>query len=313
MIEHFIDDRGTLLRRDVIESGLDDNIIAKAQRDGLLVRIHHGGYCLPHIWKAADRATRHRLRSHVVRRLYGTDVARSHVSAVLELGGPDWGLDLTKVHLTSLAGTGERTQSNIKHHRGLVLVDDLTRRDGSWLTAPARTALDTAAVAARDPAVAVLDWVQSSGQASREELELGVKRMREWPGTIGLQHKLRLSNGKSESVIETRGHLLCRDNNVPMFEPQFKVFHPSGLLAGRVDGAWPKHKVLIEFDGLVKYLKHRRPGETIEQCVIREKLREDLLRRLTGYTMIRLIWSEIERERETAAMIRGILFARAAA
>lgn len=312
MIEHFIDARGTVLRRDVIHAGFDDNLISKAVRQGLLIRIHHGGYCLLGLWEAADRAERHRLRSHVVRRLYGDDVARSHVTAVQELGGPDWGLDLSKVHLTSLDGTGERTQSNIVHHRGLVLVDDITRHDDSWLTAPTRTALDTAALAPRDPAVAVLDWVQSSGLATREELDLGIERMKEWPGSIGLAYKLRLSNGRAETVIETRGHLLCRDHSLPLFEPQYEIFHPSGAFAGRTDGAWPEHRALLEFDGLVKYLKYRREGETIEQCVIREKQREDLLRRLTGWIMIRLTWADLERPFETAAMIRGLLLSNAA-
>jgi hypothetical protein len=132
MIEHFIDHRGTLLRRDVVKAGLDDRIVLKARDDGLIIRVHHGGYCRFDIWEEADRAERHRIRSHIVRRLYGDDVARSHVSALLELGGPDWGLDLTKVHLTHLGGVGERTQSKIAHHRGVVLVGDVTRHeDGS--------------------------------------------------------------------------------------------------------------------------------------------------------------------------------------
>ncbi|MCW2816701.1 MAG: hypothetical protein JWN84_4156 [Nocardioides sp.] len=288
-------------------------VIAKAQRHGVVRRIHHGAYCLVGVWEPADRAARHRLRSHVVRRLYGDAVARSHVSALLELGGPDWGLDLSTVHLTSLLGAGERIQAGIAHHRGVTMVDDITRRDGSWLTAPARTALDTAAGASRDPAVAVLDWVQATGNATRDELDLGVERMQMWPGTIGLHHKLRLSNGRAESVLETRAHLLCRDHDLPMFEPQFAVFHPSGRLAGRVDGAWPAYRTMIELDGMTKYLRHRRAGETIEECVLREKQRENLLRRLTGWTMIRLAWSDLERPVETARMLRAHLLAQTAA
>ncbi len=312
MIGHLIDARGTLLRRDVLNNGLDDRAIAGAQRHGIIRRIHHGAYCLVDVWEPADRALRHRLRSHVVRRLYGDDVARSHVSALLEMDGPDWGLDLSHVHLTNLLGAGERTQAGIAHHRGVTVVDDVTRHDGSWLTAPARTALDTAARAARDPAVAVLDWVQATGLVGRDELEAGVERMQMWPGTIGLHHKLRLSNGRAESVLETRAHLLCRDHDLPMFEPQFEVFHPSGRLAGRADGAWPAYRTLLELDGLGKYLHHRRPGETIEDCVVREKHREDLLRRLTGWTMLRLTWSDLERPAETSRLIRAHLVAQAA-
>lgn len=307
MIEHFIDHRGTLLRREVIAAGLDDNVLTKARRDGLIVRIHHGGYCLTPVWDAADRRERHRLRSHIVQRLYGDDVARSHATALLEHDGPDWGIDLSKVHLTSLTGIGERTQSSIVHHRGLVLVDDVTRKDDAWLTTAARTALDAAALATRDPAVAVLDWVQATGRASRAQLEHGIERMARHPGTIGLPYKLRLSSGLAESVLETRGALLCRDQNIPMFEPQYRVHHPSGRLAARLDGAWPRYRRWIEFDGVTKYLKLRRPGETIEQCVLREKQREDLVRRLTSWLPIRVIWSEIERPVETGREIMRFL------
>ncbi len=307
MIEHFLDPRGTLLRRDVIAAGFDDTLITRACKDKLIFRIHHGGYCRFDIWEQADRAERHRLRSHVVQRLYGDDVARSHVSALLELGGPDWGIDLSKVHLTNLNGIGERTQSSIVHHRGLTLVDDLTRKNGTWLTAPARTVLDTAALAGRDPAVAVLDWAQSSGHASREQLEHGIERMSRWHDVAGLRYKLRLSNGLSQSLLETRGHLLCRDRGIPMFEPQYEVFHPSGGLAARLDGAWPAYRRWIEFDGFIKYLKLRRPGETIEQCILREKRREDLVRRLTSWQPIRVIWSEIERPVETGDAILEFL------
>ena len=69
---------------------------------------------------------------------------------------------------------------------------------------------------------------------------------------------------------------------------------------------------MMEFDGDAKYLSLRRPGETIEQCVMREKAREDLLRRLTGWQLIRVIWADLDRPGVTAAMIRDFLGYRAA-
>ena len=47
-----------------------------------------------------------------------------------------------------------------------------------------------------------------------------------------------------------------------------------------------------EFDGLLKY--HRFHAQrAIEEAVIREKQREDLLREITGWLMIRLIWADL--------------------
>ncbi len=39
---------------------------------------------------------------------------------------------------------------------------------------------------------------------------------------------------------------------------------------------------------------------------MREKRREDLLRRLTGWSMLRLVWADLERPAATAAIIREI-------
>ena len=156
----------------------------------------------------------------------------------------------------------------------------------------------------RDPAVAVLDWVQQKQLATREELEAGVAAMRAWPDTLNLKRKVGLSCGRCESVGETRTHLLFRDQHLPDPIPQFEIFHPDGRLAGRTDFALPDHGAMIEFDGLAKYLKLRRQGESIEECVMREKAREDLLRRLTGFIMIRVIWVDLARQVATARMIR---------
>lgn len=66
-----------------------------------------------------------------------------------------------------------------------------------------------------------------------------------------------------------------------MLEPPYDVHHPSGALAARLDGARPSRRRWVELDGDVKYLGNRRPEETIEECVLREKRREDMIRRLT--------------------------------
>ena len=80
--------------------------------------------------------------AHGVWRLYGDDVALSHVSAALLAGAPSHDLPLGHVHLTQLSGVGERTQASVVHHRGRLLVDEVTRARGRWVTSAARTALE---------------------------------------------------------------------------------------------------------------------------------------------------------------------------
>jgi hypothetical protein len=50
--------------------------------------------------------------------------------------------------------------------------------------------------------------------------------------------------------------------------------------------------VLGEFDGRVKYGRLLKPGQSIEEVVYREKLREDALRDL-GWRVIRWTWVDL--------------------
>lgn len=307
MIEWLVNSSGILLRRDAIADGVDDNALRRAVQTGILVRMRQGAYVLAAVWELADPREKHRLLLEAVRLLYDEGVAASHVSACVLQGGPTWGMDLSNVHLTNLFGRGERGAAKVVHHRGVCTAMDVTRDALGWITAPPRTALDTACLLDQESAVAVVDWYLQAGLTTLEELLVVHGRMTEWPESLGLQRVLRLVDGLAESVGETRTRLLCRAQGLPLPTPQFEIRHPSGRLAGRVDFAWPEHRVMLEFDGMVKYHRFRRPGETLEQMIMREKQREDLLRELTGWTMIRITWADLARPAETAARIRRAL------
>ena len=145
---------GVLLRRDALSHGIDDNALRRLVKGGALVRIRQGAYALTPIWETASERTRHELRSEAVMRQYDEHVALSHASAVIEHGGPTWGLDLSSVHLTHLTGGG-RKGAGVVHHHGACRAQDLTRIDDQWVTSPTRTVLDTASVARPEAAVVV--------------------------------------------------------------------------------------------------------------------------------------------------------------
>jgi hypothetical protein len=73
------------------------------------------------------------------------------------------------------------------------------------------------------------------------------------------------------------------------------------------DFAWPEHRLLGEFDGRVKYGRLLRPGEEPGDAVFREKRREDLLRRVTGWSMIRITWEDLYHPARTAAAVRQLM------
>ena len=307
MIEDFADARGVILRRDVVAAGNGDKPLQRAMAAGTIVRLRQGAYALAPLHNAASRAAKHRLLAHAAMRQYGDGVVRSHVSAGLEYGAPDWGIDLRFVHLTSRDRTAERAGARIRHHRGLLREEDVVVLDGMPITSPTRTALDTAVSAGRDAAVCVLDYFLNSGLTTRGELDDGFAFMREWPGALSLHRKLEHVHALSESVAETRTRLLCHDHHIPAPELQYEVRLASGELVGRVDFAWPDHGLILEFDGREKYFGLRRPGETVEDVIVRERRRESRIIEVTGWRIIRLTWSDLERPAETARRILRML------
>ncbi len=60
-------------------------------------------------------------------------------------------------------------------------------------------------------------------------------------------------------------------------------------------------EVLGEFDGRLKYGRLLEPGQDPGAVVFAEKQREDDLRELTGWGMLRLVWSDFDRPRTIKA------------
>jgi len=306
MVVELMSSQGLLLRRDAIAFGYDDKYLRRMVKGGQICRIRQGAYAGAEAWRDLDDRGRHLLLCHAVVEQYDDDIAVSHGSAVLKLEGPDYGLDLSNVHITHFDGGGRRG-AKVVHHEGRCGVLDITRRDGHWLTSPPRTVLDVAMLYGLEVGVVVADDFIHRGLTSTAELRQLYEAVKDWPGALILRLVIDLATGKSESVGESLGWLLCRNQRLPRPEQQFEVPYPDGRIAGRTDWAWPEYGTLGEFDGEGKYLRLRRPNETIEQTVLREKKREDLLRELTGWRFIRLVWADLFRPALTAQRIRNAL------
>ena len=308
MVSELMSPAGLLLRRDAIAAGYDDNYLARLVKGQQIDRIRQGAYARHEIWSTLDARGRHSLRSDAVVRQYDEDIALSHGSAVLRHQGPEHGLDLSKVHVTHLlTKSGRRNVAGVVHHEGAVGVLDVTRLAGHWLTSPARTVLDVAMQYGLEVGVVVADDFLRRKLVTKPELVQLYESVRDWPGALILHLVIDRCDARSESVGESLGKLFFRKQRLPMPDLQHEVFHPHGQLAGRTDFAWPEFGVLGEFDGLHKYLRLRRKGETIAQAVMREKRREYLLRELTDWRFIRFVWSDWFQAERTAARVRRTL------
>jgi hypothetical protein len=113
-----------------------------------------------------------------------------------------------------------------------------------------------------------------------------------------------MATAKSASIGESRGRWLFWTLGIPAPLCQFEVRDAGGVLRGTCDWGWPEHQQLGEFDGKIKYGRLVKPGQDPGEVVFAEKQREDELRELTGYSMVRLIWRDFERPRVTADRLR---------
>lgn len=302
------DPLGVVLRREAIEYGIDDNALARLVRAEVLQRQRYGAYVLTARFREADVATRHLMLCAAALRQYAdhaAGIALSHDSSCVAQSGPTWGLDLSEAHLTHLQGAGRRS-SRLVHHQGACRVGDLRRHDGAWVTVPGRAVLEVTATRGIEVGLVQANHFLHTGETTKAELLQLARSCARWPGSLGHSLLLRLADGRLESPLESRSDYFFFSSGLPMPTPQVAIHDAEGRFIGRVDFAWPEQRVVVEVDGQAKYHRYRRPGETIEQMVLREKAREDALRE-AGWIVIRLVWRDLERPAATLSRLRRAL------
>lgn len=299
------------LRADLVREGLTDNGIARLVRDKVLVRIRYGAYVPYGVWASCSAEDRHRLRCRAVLRSAHDSTVLSHTSSIVERGIPLWGLPLDRVHTTrtSERRAGRRTDGWTPH-RAALGDDDVEELNGVMVTRAARSAVEVTTIASVEVALVVVNRLLFAQAMTLETFAAEVERCRTWPRTLTANLVIPLADPRLESVGEDRFSYLAYRHGLPKPEPQVEIFDEYGNLVGRVDFAWPERGVFLEFDGAVKYERHRRTGETLEEFLMREKKREELVCQLTGWTCVRVTWAQLSQPEELAARIRKILASR---
>jgi hypothetical protein len=291
-------------RREALESGYADRDLYRAMRDGAIVRIRQGAYAFGDVWSAANPIERHRLRAHAVLRSHDVPLALSHTSAAVEHGLRLFEPRLDKVHVVCLDRTLARTTADVVYHRGACPESDLTMVGNQLVVVPVRAGLEAAALTTVRAGLVILDSVIDLEQGSMDEIHARFDAFSGVPNSRKLQITVRLTRKGANSVGESLSRYMMWSEHLPEPVLQFEVRGEFGNLIGVTDFAWPDHSLLGEFDGMIKYGRLRRPGESPGDAVEREKKREDALREETGWLMIRLIWSELFQSGPTGARLR---------
>lgn len=291
-------------RSALIASGFADHELARAVRDGELVRVRRGSYTSCSAPENKER--RHLLRIRAVYPDLAPGTVISHSSAALLHGLPTWSLPLERVQVTKVRAYGGRRRQHL-HVRVAALRDnEVEDVDGVLITSVARTVVDLARSSTFEPAVAIADAALSSGRVSADDLLRAVHESARRPGSAHARRVVAFADNRSESVGESRSRVAIVRAGLPVPELQWEVHNADGELVGRTDFCWREHGLAGEFDGRIKYGRLLRPGETAGDAVYREKLREDAIR-ACGYHFERWRWQDLTDFRAVARRIRARL------
>lgn len=213
-------------------------------------------------------------------------VVPSHHTALVLHALPAFAADLRQVHVTRLDGGQFRRRRGLTvHERGSGgPTDDGDLSLAAGIVGTARLNGAMAGLIAADAAL-------NRRLVMREELTAAAASLR-GPGSLTARQVAERADACAESPGETRLPEALRLMRIPATA---QVPIDDGALHAVVDFLVQEHRVVVEFDGFVKY--GRRSPFTLEstpaEVVVAEKVREDHIRSL-GYVVVRVTWLDLE-------------------
>lgn len=286
--------RGMLTTAQVERVGLDGFAMADAVRRGGLLHPGRGLYAVPHLVDVASPESWHKSLAVGARLLY-PDAIFTGVTAVLAQDVAVWGCDLTRPAIMRPVHRSAGMKSFwVRRMRGPVVETELGPASG-LAHALLQSALDNGIT----PGVVSADNALHRKLVTGDGLVEAMAGMRNWPLSHRGRTVIELSCALRESVGESRCGVDLALAGIPVI-PQVEVRDAFGNFVARVDFLVAETKVVVEFDGKIKFAS----GDP--EVLWAEKRREDNLRRL-GYTVVRVTWADLERPGAVAAKVRSAL------
>lgn len=277
-------------------------------RAGTALRLVRGWYALrdPDTgtapWEGSDRhdteRRRHRLRTVALVRSFDGRVCAAHHSALVLRGVATWRSDLDVVHLARTA------DDHTRHRRGAVIHPDCglppVAVDGCDAVPTAVAVVDVGLHPLRggEPASPIESLVTADsalhlGLTTLPDLQDAVRRRQGHPGIRAVRRLLEHSDGRHESVGETRLAHAMRLLGHPT-TPQFpcRVGGHDYRADLRVNGTF----VLLEFDGMTKYLPDSPSAADLlaaRRLLAAEKQRQDEITE-DGAEFVRVTWAQLD-------------------
>jgi very-short-patch-repair endonuclease len=204
------------------------------------------------------------------------------------------GLSAAALHGTKWLDAGLPAELNHRHRHktdGIVLHSDQLADDevcvvnGIPATTPARTAYDLGRRRGLTTAVIRLDALMQATNLKPTDIAALAARHRGARGIVQLRQAVELSDLGAESPQETRTRLILTDAGLRPEQTQFEVFDEFGEYVRRLDMAWARWRVGVEYDGAQHWTEPDVRDHDIETQAKLEALRWRIVR--VGSQMIR--------------------------
>ena len=294
---------GVFSTADATGLGLDRNALKRLVRDGRCLRLTTGWYAVVDADAPGCEAL-HRLRSVALGRQLRARAALSHHSRLLVGGLPTFAADLGTVHLSSLrpsVGGVSVSRPGVSIHRrvgGLRIPElDTLAPELPRLVPIAWAAVQAGLLAGPEAFLVPADAALRADQTTPAELAHAVEIFASHTGIGPVRAALTVADARHESpgesltafVLTALGFVLERQVELVVegrrYRPDFRI---------------AESRVLIEFDGAVKY--------DARGALFAEKQREDALRR-AGWVVVRIVWADLADPRRLAERVRVALAA----
>jgi hypothetical protein len=288
---------GVALTRDLSDCGYDRHGVSSLVRAGQLVRVRAGAFVEGARHRDSDAVTRHLFEARAVTRSLGQSYAVSHLSAVATLGLPVVTSDLGRVHVSQVGQGRSRQDRRLRVHAP-VSTSDVTLHGGVLVVSPALAVVQAASCDGLRAGLIAADAALARGLVSAGDLTGAL-------ASSGLggdsARAVEMADGRSESPGESWSRMVFAGLALPAPELQAEIRDGGGRLVGRVDFLFHGKRLIVEFDGKVKY-----EGADGRDALFREKRREDALRSL-GYQVVRLTWRDLHDPASVARLIHEAL------
>ena len=284
---------GVFSRAEALELGETDQTLAAALRAGVLRRLRRGMYVDAQRYAAADDVGKHLLHVRAELAAQTGEVALCGISAAALHGFALHDQDLSVVHLLRLDDGAGRRSGAVNQHRAKAVVDpdELAVVQGVRVVSPARAVWEVVCRSSLEGGVVTADSaLRVAGLGLVPEVRALDERFAQVPGSRRGRLALRLADHRSESPGESVTRVQCYRYGIPAPELQHEVVDVNGVVVARTDFWWEEQRHAGEFDGMIKYGRLLKEGQTSSDVVVDEKAREDEVRATEECGMTRFVW-----------------------